>query len=76
MTWRPAVETDLANGRKRDVFEVHCDAPGCLATEVVGQHGGNNLTVQKLLLKRRWTYTSVVDGAKDLCPAHADKAVA
>lgn len=72
MSWTPGIETEHPGGRKREVFQVDCDAPDCWAWEVVGQHGGNAEKVQRLLVKRGWGFTSVVDGAKDLCPKHVD----
>lgn len=76
MSWFHALETHLGTGKKREVFEVRCDAPGCYRTTVVGRHGGNPAKVQALLFKRQWTNSSVVDGAKDFCPDHPAKAVA
>lgn len=70
MSWRNGIETDLSTGRKRDVVEVTCDAPDCHAWEAVGLHGGNVEKIQRLLVRRGWDWTQVVDGAKDLCPKH------
>lgn len=75
MTWRPGTETEHPSGRKRDAFEVVCDAPGCHRFEFVGRHGGDAEKIQKLLLRRGWGFTAVTGGAKDLCPIHAEAAV-
>lgn len=74
MSWRNGIETDHFSGRKRDVVEVTCDEPGCHAWEAVGLHGGNVEKIQKLLVRRGWAWTDIVDGAKDLCPKHAARA--
>jgi hypothetical protein len=75
MSWRHAQETDLSTGRKREVVEVTCDEPDCHRWEVVGLHGGSVEKIQRLLLRRGWAWTDVVDGAKDFCPKHVPAAV-
>lgn len=70
--WRPGIEIDHSSGRKREAIEVVCDFPGCHAFEFVGRHGGDAEKIQRLLLRRGWGFTSVAEGAKDLCPTHAN----
>lgn len=74
MSWQPgAVETDLSTGKKRLVVYITCD--DCPAWETVGlvavSDPAGQITaekVQKLLVRRGWSWTQVVDGAKDFCP--------
>lgn len=74
MSWRNGLETEHPGSRKREVVEVTCDELGCHAWEAVGIHGGNIEKIQRLLVRRGWSWTNVVDGAKDFCPKHAPAA--
>lgn len=74
MTWAKGLETTHPSGRVREVAHVTCDEPGCHSWEAVGLHGGDVVKIQKLLLRRGWTWTDVVDGGRDLCPAHSERA--
>lgn len=71
MTWSRAVETTHPGGRTREVAYIRCDGDrDCPSWEAVGLHGGDVLKIQRLLVRRGWTWTDVADGARDLCPQH------
>lgn len=71
MTWRRGTITDHPGGKARDGVEITCDATGCHRSEVLGAHGGSVEKIQRLLMKRGWVWTQVVDGGRDFCPDHA-----
>lgn len=76
MSWHPgALETDHGSGRQRAVILVRCDTPDCIGSEAISQAAvtddgqPNPLKVQKLLVRRGWSWTQPTEGARDYCPA-------
>lgn len=76
MTWRRGTITEPAGSKPRDGVEIMCDQPGCHRFEILRAHGGNVEKLQRLLVARGWDWTDVVDGARDLCPEHAELVLA
>lgn len=77
MSWTAgALETDLSTGRKRLVVYVTCDSTDdCWSWDAVGLTAVSEVDgqinpekVQKVLVNRGWSWTQVVEGAKDFCP--------